>query len=100
VRLRQFVAGGQRKRGNFFQGGMSRAADPVRIRVGTKGHILNQPVKGFQISVRKVVGHFFKIMPQNVLSCYSTFHPLPGLQPALACDEEYPNRVLVDAGGF
>ena len=65
MRLKELVAGGQQKRGNFFQGGMSRAADPVRIRVGTEGHVLNEPVKFFEISVRKLVGHFSKIMTQK-----------------------------------
>ena len=80
MRLKKLMAGGQRKRGNFFQGGMSRAADPVRIRVGTKGHILNQPVKGFQISVRKrkFVGQFFKIMAQKRSILYFRAKPPPG----------------------
>jgi hypothetical protein len=44
---------------------MFRTADPVRIWVGTKGHVLNQPVKGFEISFRKLVGHASKIMAQK-----------------------------------
>jgi hypothetical protein len=44
---------------------MSRAADPARIRVGAKSHILYQPVKGFEISFRKLVGHASKIMAQK-----------------------------------
>ena len=99
MRLRQLVAGGQRKRGNFFQSSMSRAPDPVRIRVGAKGHFLNQSVKFFEISFRKLVGHFSQIMSQSVLSYYSTFRPvLPGRRQGIACDQEYPNEVLGDAG--
>jgi len=102
VRLRQLVAGGQRKRGNFFQGSMSWAADPVRIRVGTKGHVLNQPVKGFEISFGKLVGHF-QIMPQKSSILFNRFQEgRNGCSQAFACHKYATARgcVLVDAGSF
>jgi hypothetical protein len=68
VVLEKRVSGRQRKRSDLLERGPARAADPVRIGIGPQGHVLNEAVKLFKISVRKLVGHSKRLWRKTGLS--------------------------------